>query len=95
MRDISGLSIARRGPFFIDFSSKRKKQYGKRDRYRKAVPAIEQPAAEDEEISDQALVYRPEELQALKQTKFDAPVPADPLAAAIYGEFLDPKPPFA
>ncbi|MBL8907270.1 MAG: L,D-transpeptidase family protein [Rhizobiales bacterium] len=80
-------------PGFIDFSSKRQKQTSQR------VKKRTQPAAQPEETvagggeaeaTDELVVYRPEELVTLKLLKFEGVAPAEPLAAAIQAELLEP-----
>ena len=78
-------------PSFIDFSSKRQKQYKRNKQRKKPVDQYEQPAGEDDaEATEELVVYRPEELVTLKLLKSDGPPPSEPLAAAIQAELLDP-----
>ena len=77
-------------PSFIDFSSKRQKQYKRNKQRKKALEQYEQPAGDDEEATEELVVYRPEELVTLKLLKSEGPAPSDPLAAAIQAELLDP-----
>jgi hypothetical protein len=54
------------GASFIDFSSKRQKQYKRNKTRKKAIEQYEQSAGDDEEATEELVVYRPEELVTLK-----------------------------
>lgn len=77
-------------PFFIDFSSKRQKQAYKRNKQQYAQPD-EMLGGDEDETTDELVVYRPEELVSLKLLKADGYPPSAPIAAAIRAELLEPS----
>jgi murein L,D-transpeptidase YcbB/YkuD len=83
-------------PSFIDFSSKRQKQAYKRKKsrtYQDYAQPEEMMVDEEAESTDELVVYRPEELAALKLVKFEGASPSEPMALAIQAELLDPVAP--